>query len=171
MSAPERREPQSEAALDSRPPSLRSLLSSLFFIPLRARSPPHTVPESSTSPYQPHWHPPPSRERAIVLPLSLSFPLSLGQVRLSDPSHSPYPCPQPCPCSRCVCRISPSPTLRSPPTLLRLLAPPLAPCPLSLSLSLAYLRLLTTFTLSSVSAPSCQFLCETTNGAVRYLPT
>lgn len=163
MSAPERREPQSEAALDSRPPSLRSLLSSLFFIPLRARSPPHTVPESS-SPYQPphhHHHP----VRAIVL--SLSFPL--GQVRLSGPSHSPYPCPQPCPCPRCLSNLTlanPSVATYPPPPSCTAVIPSF-----SLSLSLAYLRLLTTFTLSSVSAPPCQFLCETTNGAVRYLPT
>lgn len=101
MSAPERREPQSEAALDSRPPSLRSHLSSLFFIPLRARSPPHTVPESS-SPYQPHRHPPPPREDGRSLSL---FP-SVGQVRLSGPSHSPYPCPQPCPRPRCLSNLT-----------------------------------------------------------------
>lgn len=100
MSAPERREPQSEAALDSRPPSLRSLLSSLFFIPLRARSP-HTLsrsPPAPTSPTGTHHHP----VRTIVL--SLSF--SLGQVRLSGPSHSPYPCPQPCPCPQCLSNLT-----------------------------------------------------------------
>lgn len=87
MSAPERREPQSEAALDSRPPSLRSHLSSLFFIPLRARSPPHTVPESS-SPYQPHRHPPPPREDGRSLSLSLCR---------SGPTIRPQPQPLPLP--------------------------------------------------------------------------
>lgn len=106
MSAPERREPQSEAALDSRPPSLRSLLSSLFFIPLRARSPPYTVPESSSpySPYQLHWHPPPSREGDR----SLSFFLSR-----SGPTIRPQPQPLLLPVPvHGVCRISPRQPLR-----------------------------------------------------------
>lgn len=164
MSAPERREPQSEAALDSRP--LFPLLH-----PSPCRSPLHTTVPESSSPYQP---PPPSLEDDR----SLSFFPSR-----SGPTIRPQPQPLPLPPAlspvpvRGVCRISPLPTSspsRSLPTLLRLLAPPLSPHPLSLSFSfspsLAYLRLLTTFTRSSVSAPPCQFLCETTNGACS-LPT
>lgn len=101
MSAPERREPQSEAALDSRPPSLRSLLSSLFFIPLRARSPPHTVPESS-SPYQPrHPLPPRKGDRSLYFFLS--------QSDYPTPTLALTPTPSPVPVHG-VCRISPSPT-------------------------------------------------------------
>lgn len=155
------------STLDLRPSARSSLPSSSS---LSVRGPLHTLSRSPPAPTTPtsstgtHHH----LVRAIVL--SLSF--SLGQVRLSGPSHSPYSCLQPCPCPRCLSNLTP-PTPSSPPTplSLRLLAPLCYPLILYLSLSFAYLRLLTTFTLSSVSAPPCQFLCETTNGAVRYLPT
>lgn len=166
MSAPERREPQSEAVLDSRPPSLRSSLSSLFHIPLRARSPPHTLsrsPPAPTSPTSTHHHP----VRAVVL--SLSF--SLGQILLSGPSHSPYSRPQPCPCPQCLSNLTltnPSVATYPPPPSCTAVIPSY---PLALSFPRVPTYLLTTFTLGSVSAPPCQFLCETTNGAARYLPT
>lgn len=104
-------------------------LSSLFFIPLRTVVPSTPLSRSSPAPTSPHRRP----ARAIVL--SLSFPL--GQVRLSAPATALTPAPSLVPV-RGVCRISPLPTStpsRSLPTLLRLLAPPLSPHPLSLFLS------------------------------------
>lgn len=112
MSAPERREPQSEAARDSRPPStlhVAALLpSSSLFVPTTA------VPES-TSPYQHHRHPPPRAARAIAFSISLSpsfsLYLSLGKVRLSGPSHSPYPYLR----SRCLSNPLTNPLAHPPP--------------------------------------------------------
>lgn len=165
MSAPERREPQSEAALDSRPPSLRSHLSSLFFIPLRARSPPHTVPESS-SPYQPHRHPPPPREDGRSLSLSLCR---------SGPTIRPQPQPLPLPPALSPSAVSVESHPRQP---LDCHLPPSAflhrryPLVLHLSLSLTYHVYLPLLRFSSVDAPPCQFLCETTNGSLpTYLPS
>lgn len=70
---------------------------------LSVRGPLHTLSRSPPAPTAPtsstgtHHH----LVRAIVL--SLSF--SLGQVRLSGPSHSPYSCLQPCP--RCLSNLTP----------------------------------------------------------------
>lgn len=152
------------STLDLRPSARSSLPSSSS---LSVRGPLHTLSRSPPAPTSPPTTTTTIPLRAIVL--SLSFPL--GQVRLSGPSHSPYPCPQPCPCPRCLSNLTlanPSVATYPPPPSCTAVIPSSS---LSLSLSLAYLRLLTTFTLSSVSAPPCQFLCETTNGAVRYLPT
>lgn len=166
MSAPERREPQSEAALDSRPPSLRSHLSSLFFIPLRARSPPHTVPESS-SPYQPHRHPPPPREDGRSLSLSLCR---------SGPTIRPQPQPLPLPPALSPSAVSveshPRQPPRLPPTPLRLLAPPLSPRPPSLSLSLFLSRTTSTYHFYALAV----WMHHRANSyaklpMVRYLPT
>lgn len=163
MSAPERREPQSEAALDSRPPSLRSLLSLPTSSSLSVRGPLHTLSRSPPAPTSPHRHPPPSCEGDR----SLSFFLSR-----SGPTIRPQPQPLPLPPTLSLSTVSAESHPRQ--SLGRHLSSSTAvisSSSTSLSLSLAYLRLLTTFTLISVSAPPCQFLCETTNGAVRYLPT
>lgn len=98
------------STLDLRPSARSSLPSSSSLSvrgPLHAlsRSPP--APTAPTNPTGIHHH----LVRAIVL--SLSF--SLGQVRLSGPSHSPYPCLQPCPCPRCLSNLTP-PTPSLPPT-------------------------------------------------------
>jgi len=148
------------STLDLRPSARSSLFPLLHPSPCEVPST-HCpgVLQPLPTPIGTHHHP----VRAIVL--SLSF--SLGQVRLSDPSHSPYPCPQLCPCPRCL----PNLTLANPSPPILLHRRYFLILYLSLSLSLAYLHLLTTFTLSSVSAPPCQFLCETTNGAIRYLPS
>lgn len=100
MSAPERREPQSEAALDSRP--LFPLLH-----PSRAEAPSTPLSRSPPAPTSPHRRP----VRTIVL--SLSFPL--GQVRLSGPSHSPYPCLQLCPPSLSAVSVESHPCQPPPP--------------------------------------------------------
>lgn len=155
------------STLDLRPSARSSLpSSSSLSVP---RSPPHTLsrsPPAPTSPYQPHQHPPPSRENDR----SISFFLPR-----SDPTIRPQPQPFLLPPTLSLSTVSveshPRQPPRSSPTLLRLLAPPLSPHPLALSFSRVPTYLLTTFTLGSVSAPPCQFLCETTNGAARYLPT
>lgn len=156
------------STLDLRPSVRSSLPSSSSF---SVRDPLHTLsrsPPAPTSPTGIHHHHHPVRE--IVLSLSIS----LRQVRLSGPSHSPYPCPQPCLCPRCLSNFTlanPS-VVTYPPTLPCTAVIPSSSTSLFLSSTfLAYLRLLTTFTLDSVGALPCQFLCETTNGAIRYLPT
>lgn len=143
-------------------------LSSLFFIPLRAEAPSTPLSRSPPAPTSPH-------RRPVRIVLSLSFPL--GQVRLSGPSHSPYPCLQPRPRPLCLSNLTlanllplPVVTYPSPPSCTAVIPSSSISLSFSFSPSLAYLRLLTTFTRSSVSAPPCQFLCETTNGACS-LPT
>lgn len=113
MSAPERREPQSEPTRDSRPPSvapLRPLHPSRRRFPLHARYTPefprrhHPLPAlTSTATITTTTH---GKRRSVSL--SLSFPLSTISVpisralppssslsrrgvRLFGPSHSPYP--------------------------------------------------------------------------------
>lgn len=127
------------STLDLRPSARASLPSSSS---LSVRSPLHTLsrsPPAPTSPTGIHHHP----VRAIVR--SLSF--SLGQVRLTGPSPSPYPCPQPYPCPRCLSNL----TLANPSTVFShhrySLIFYLSPSPAFPS---RILRLFTTFTLSSV---------------------
>lgn len=151
------------STLDLRPSARTSLPSSSS---LSVRGPLHTLsrsPPAPTSPTGTHHHP----VRTVVLSL---FP-SVGQVRLSGPSHSPYPCPQPCPRPRCLSNL----TLANP---LDCHLPSSAflhrryPLVLHLSLSLTYHVYLPLLRFSSVDAPPCQFLCETTNGSLpTYLPT
>lgn len=86
------------STLDLRPSARTSLPSSSS---LSVRGPLHTLsrsPPAPTSPTGTHHHP----VRTVVLSL---FP-SVGQVRLSGPSHSPYPCPQPCPRPRCLSNLT-----------------------------------------------------------------
>lgn len=82
-------------------PSVRSSLPSSSS--LSVRGPLHTLSRSPPAPTSPtgihHHH---HHVREIVLSLSVS----LGQVRLSGPSHSPYPCPQPCLCPRCLSNLT-----------------------------------------------------------------
>lgn len=154
------------STLDLRPSARTSLPSSSS---LSVRGPLHTLsrsPPAPTSPTGTHHHP----VRTVVLSL---FP-SVGQVRLSGPSHSPYPCPQPCPRPRCLSNLTlanPSTATYPPPPSCTAVIPSFS-ISLSLSLSLTYHVYLPLLRFSSVDASPCQFLCETTNGSLpTYLPT
>jgi len=93
VSAPERREPQSEAARDSRPPRCVSPPSTLVPHPI-VRSPPRVIPDFSNPSTQHHQHhDQPWGERLRSLSLPVSVFLTLAEIRLSGPSHDPYPRP------------------------------------------------------------------------------
>jgi len=117
VSAPERREPQSEAARDSRPPRCVSPPSTLVPHPI-VRSPPRVIPDFSNPSTQHHQRPArPTMRRAIALSFS-------PRLCLPHPRRGPTIRPQPRSLSpsSLSARIS-TLTPRLPPFFLHLLPP------------------------------------------------